>query len=293
MKKGNNLIIGVILIVVGAIFMMKTMGIISFSVWEGIGTYWPVGLIMIGIALVMKRKAAALIFVGITCLVLLLFIAGKIETSSADPSEFTQSIPFEEGIESINLDLDYGAGDLSIKKGRSNYLVRNEVLTYDNNEPKVKFETSGSYAVVEIARDNDIGFFPWRYKETWDLELSPDVVIYLDLDYGAVSSDFDFTGLKVANLSIDSGASGMKIKFGDYPTKAVIKTGASNLDLEFPEEIGVSIKIDGGAISLDMDGFDEISRKKEYISKNYDEAEEKIDIMISAGVSSISAQAGG
>ena len=137
---------------------------------------------------------------------------------------------------------------------------------------------------MQIIREGGFGF--WNGDtESWDVELSSDVEYDLELNYGAVEADLDLSGLQVENLDMDIGVTGTEIKFARYPTDVVISTGASSIDMRFPEGYPVRIEVDSGITSIELSGF---SKKDDvYFSPGFDDELEPITIEIDAGVSCI------
>ena len=47
------MVLGLILVIIGAVFLLETLGIVAGSVW---GFIWPIALIVVGISLCFKHK---------------------------------------------------------------------------------------------------------------------------------------------------------------------------------------------------------------------------------------------
>ncbi|MFC2134872.1 LiaI-LiaF-like domain-containing protein [Bacteroidota bacterium] len=285
MKKLNpySLFTGIILILIGIIILLKTTGVINIAIWEGFSTYWPVGLILAGIAFMLKARALGIVFIALTIIFGGVFVADQFV--SGETRMIVQEVPFDENITHLELDLDFGAGEVFIAAGSDDYLVKNIVNTSDIENPVLKFKKTGSDAKVSISRDGSFPAFG-NVENQWDVRVSPTPTISMDLDYGASEMKIDLRGLKTDELDIDSGATSTKVIFGLYSTAVEINTGASELNLKFPEEAGVKIEIDGGAIGTDLPKFKKLGST--YYSDDYDEKEVQIKINIDAGATSIS-----
>lgn len=70
----GNFIWGVILIVVGLVFLLNTLGLVSWQVWDHIWYFWPVLLILWGIKVILGRNVMSRIIVNILTLVILILI---------------------------------------------------------------------------------------------------------------------------------------------------------------------------------------------------------------------------
>jgi len=55
-KRTSNILGGAILIIIGIILFLNVSGVISFGFWKEFGTFWPLGLILIGIAIIFRMK---------------------------------------------------------------------------------------------------------------------------------------------------------------------------------------------------------------------------------------------
>jgi|TARA_B100001971_G_C18244644_1_gene573364 hypothetical protein len=281
MKKG--LLAGIILLAIGILLLLKTMGILSFSIWQGFGTYWPVGLILMGIAYMFKQKGLAFVIFVLTLTMGIVYISEGQFIETGEQREIVQEAAFED-IDNLNLDLDFGAGVVNLEGKNGSYLVRNNVQTSGLKDPKFKYQDG----TVSISRRSQGFDFLKKIEEKWDLKISSEVLLDIDMDYGAAEMNLDLRNLKVNSLDVDSGASKTEIIFGSYPTKVDIDTGASKLTLKFPEDIGVIIEIDGGAITKHLDGF--IVDGTRYKSSNYDITKDNIQVEIDAGATTITGE---
>jgi hypothetical protein len=289
MTKNGKSIIGVLLIAFGLLFLLKTLGVISFPIMASALPYWPIGLILAGIAIIYKQRA-----LGITVIILTLVficvasIQGLVDISgeSGPYRELTQTVPFDESIDSIELELGFGTGELTIKAGNISNLVENSINTYNLEDPRIEFEKEGSTMDVEITKHGNKIF--GQKSDEWSIELMPGIKSELNLHYGAAEAQIDLTDLEVDELHISSGATESTIIFATYPTKTEIETGASSLNLLFPEDVGVAIDIDGGAVSKTLTGF--TKKGGTYFSEGYDNSEVKISVDINAGATSVTAQ---
>jgi uncharacterized membrane protein len=277
MRNHSRMFVGVLLIVIGAVFFLKMIGVLNFSIWSGFRYYWPVGLILVGVALILRMKWLALLFLFLTILFWVLYLG----SSSEEYRTVTKYVPADD-ITTADLKVSYGAGDLSITDGSSENLIKHTAKTADLNDPEINVKKTGDNAEINIERKSASLRF-WNVKDEWELEISPDVIVNLDLNYGAADAKINLENLKVDNLAIDTGATSTEITFGSYPIKADIHTGASSISLKFPEDAGVMIEVDGGAISTKLDGFTKEDGK--YFSENYEPGD--IEVKIDAGASSI------
>lgn len=251
---------------------------ISFSVLETLKIYWPVLLVLIGISVILEVRWFGWLF-----FVVILLLAGAFmgDFNVGLIRQIVQEIPYDNSTQTIDLNMDYGAGIVYLTSGKDS-LVRLIDNTTDDKDPIFTHDKKGATENVAIKRNPQMGY---KGKDIWRIEVNPDADLNMKLNYGAAEVSLDLTDLKAKNLEIDTGASKTEIIFGDYPTKAVIDTGASSLEFKFPKDAGAKVIVDGGAVRTELNGFSKVG--KAYYSKGYDENQENIDIEIHAGASSI------
>ncbi len=284
-KNTQRAVAGIIFIILGLVLVLKTAGVISFSVWSGFKTFWPLGLVIVGLFFIFRMRWLGFVFLFITLVTGVLMIAQNTGMDQyGDYREITQKAQNDENIKSASLDLDYGAGKISLSPGTEENILLNNIKTSDISDPKMTVEKDGQNAQIKLERTGDLSLFKGHNAQEWDIGLSPDIRFDLDLDYGAAEMDIDLSGLKVSNMEIDTGASETTITFARYPTKLKIDTGASSMKFVFPEGYGVVIEMDGGMTSTEFEGFEK--KGKKYYSPGYEEGASNIEITIDAGAAS-------
>lgn len=79
MRKGRaSGFFGVFLIAIGLFLVVNNTGIVDFSFWQYFGDYWPVGLIIAGVAIMYKRADAGFAVLALTLLLLVFYGAGQV-----------------------------------------------------------------------------------------------------------------------------------------------------------------------------------------------------------------------
>jgi len=282
MKHHSKIFFGSMLIIIGLLFFLKNLGVLTFPTISGFATFWPVGLILVGIALILKRKWIASGIIFITIVLGILHLVQSVDFVG-ESREVIQTVPSDFGVEEVTLNLAYGAGDVTIQKGSANFLMKNTAQTADSQDPEVDYDRQGNKASISVERH---GSNVWHHQnDEWDIELSEEVLYVLDMDYGAADIEVDLRGLQVDELSVETGASNTEITFDKYPTSVTFDMGASNVDLNFPKDYPVIVRTETGLTSIDLEGF-----KKEssvYRNEYYKEGKPAIEIEINAGASSI------
>jgi hypothetical protein len=285
MKQRSRPILGIILVIIGSLFLLQMLGIISFSVWSLFTKYWPVLLIFWGLSIIFRRWSLVLGLI----LVMLIVIGLAFYSANQLNSERTivQKTDIDPAASSVNLAVHYGAGDLKMSSTSSGQIINN-IKTTELSDPKVTKSLDNNIESILIEK-NEAEFGPGGInQDSWDIMLPKKIPYSISLNYGAANADIDLSGLMVDTININSGAASTDIIFAAYPTKATIDTGASSVNLKFPKNIGVIIKFSGGLASSDFRGF--VKNGDTYYSSNYDSAKDNIEVEIHAGASSVTGE---
>ena len=137
------------------------------------------------------------------------------------------------GEREVRVHVDYGAGVLNVGPGEPGTLYRME-LRYDQDvlEPRHHYEDG----LLEIGMDRvgrGIRVGSRDGSGRLDLELSPEVPLVLDLEFGAARADLDLGGIALRELYVETGASDTRIEVSEpNPVQlelASFEAGAANL----------------------------------------------------------------
>ncbi len=165
------------------------------------------------------------------------------------------------GERSINVHVEYGAGRFTVRALEGDALYRMR-LRYDEE----LFEPVAEYRAGEIHLGTDkigrrIRLTRREISGEFDLELSTEVAMDLDLEFGAVKADFDLGGLRLTELRLRTGASQTRIDISEPNREemavARMEVGAAEFTaLRLGNLNARSIRMDAGVgdITLDFTG---------------------------------------
>lgn len=162
----------------------------------------------------------------------------------------------------IDVRVTYGVGLLTLAAGEPGTLYRTR-LTYDEEAAEPVNEYEGNRLRLGISRYNgkSIDVKNWSSEGSFDVELSRDVPLRLDMELGAVKADLDFTGLPILSLDLKTGASESNLHV-DEPNpermeRATFQVGAADFHLSGVGNLNaeeVSLKAGVGSVTLELDG---------------------------------------
>lgn len=78
MRKGKSSgFLGVFLVAAGLFLVLNNTGLVDFPFWEYFGDYWPVGLVIAGVAIIYKRRDVGFAVLALTLIFLLFYGMGQ------------------------------------------------------------------------------------------------------------------------------------------------------------------------------------------------------------------------
>ena len=297
--KSRNIFGGLLIVLLGIVFLLNNLGMIGWDIWWVFADFWPLILIALGVRLIFRRSVIVQIIVLIMIFVLpVAYYLGYGKTSyqrwvhpggMRNAETYNWSLTKDEGIITGELKMSVGAGKISLKD--SDMLATLDATSYD--KPEIKAESSGNKQSIKI--DQASGRFPmmprmYFVNEEWAITLNRDVIWDLDVDTGAATAIYDLSKIKFSRFDLDSGAGKLRIVFGDLGISGEvdIDCGAGEVTLIIPESVGVEAKLHTGVGKKDLSGRAWIQKDDTYTSSNFEQAATKLNISLDAGVGAVS-----
>ena len=307
-RRGGGIVWPVLLMAAGAVFLLQNLGLVSFDVWRSVGRYWPVILILIGLELFLGsagRHVFGAVMGGLLALAVAAAIAaaafGHFSTApggadAVSSHTFSQAL---QGASSAQTVVHFGAGTLNIGSlpDSSDQLAQ---MTYHG---PAHFTPHTSYRVRngqgQLSYDVSGGGPPWRFpfndggsgSGQMEVLLNPQVPLTLDVQEGASSGTLDLSKLRLTTFDLQTGASHLSVVMPESSgaTDASIKGGAASIDVQVPRGVAAQITYEGGlsTVNVDQSRFPSTGARS-YRSPDYDSAQNKLDLTIQAGMSTVS-----
>ncbi|MEW6569143.1 MAG: DUF5668 domain-containing protein [Chloroflexota bacterium] len=262
--RNGRLFLGIVLILLGGLFLLQTLGLIEVSLW---GLIIPVFLIALGVW----------------------GIWGATQARRVPVSEHV-SVSME-GASRASVIVRYGAGRLHIRGGAApgealsgdfvagmEYSARREgdLLTLDLRRPPEAWVLMG---------------IPWTWSRTpeWTFQLTNDLPLSLRLETGACESEIDLRETQVHELRLQTGASATRLTLPARAgsTRAEIEAGAASIVIRVPEGVAARIRARGGLaeIAVDERRFPRVGSVHQ--SPDFETAAHRVDLDLQAGVGSV------
>lgn len=206
MKVNRGLVFwGIALVTAGAVALLIQSGTIEGDRARDVWQYWPVALILIGLAIIAARTPFALVttvLAGLTVGGLAgTLVAGWPDGFSFGCSGNLGESRTETGVFSgrAEVDLEFNCGDLAVTTSDDGGWEVNARFASDA-EPEI---TSGENSLRVHAEGG-----PWftDSRQAWDVVLPTNVDLALDVSANAASSTLDLTDASLAELNLDANA---------------------------------------------------------------------------------------
>lgn len=264
MRRGG-LFWGGILIVAGILLLLQNLGLINTNIW---GILWPLVLIFIGAQF-------------------LLSLTTRRFSSNAQPLY----VPLE-GTSQAAVILNHGAGILHVDaSAKTGSLISG---MFDGGV-EVEKTDQGFIRRVELKPSyHSFWDFPWSFGYHpgfhWEVGLSPEIPLMLEMKTGASETNLDLSGLKVTDLKLETGASSTQLTFPEAAgfTQARIQTGVAAVSIHVPPTVEARIEIVSGFSGIHVDTGRFFRSENIYESSGYATAANKVNLHIETGMGNVS-----
>lgn len=248
----------IVLIGVGVFWLLGNLGVLPENYLWTLFRLWPLALIVIGLDIMIGRHSpviGALIGLGAIALVLVLVFAGP-SLGWAPPEmeliteRFTESIGNATSAR-VNLDLDIGRTTLDALSD-PNTLIDAEITYVGEINFDVRGDTQKTISISHRASQFDFGDWFWttdtdRDRTWWDISLSPEIPLTLNINGSIGQSIIDLSELQIEDLDIDGDV-------GDFQITLPAMEKAYNVDINGGVGTFEVILERGAAVNMTIDG---------------------------------------
>jgi hypothetical protein len=321
--RNDKLIPGMILVMIGAIFLLHNFGYIHFH-WYNLFHLWPIFLVIGGVNLVFannKSAWATILKISVVIAGFALIIFGNFndrynrwwwphytyhndrndnsdDNDDSDDNDSgrlvkthgssTFNAPYDKAIKVAQLNIAGGATSYQLSDTTNqlfNAVTQETMGNYDLNH-----HMEDSVYVVDFKmKDSKHGFnfdSDDNHGNKVDMRLNANPVWNVKLDAGATDVNFDLSKFKVKTIKLNGGAGSFAIKLGQpLPTTDInISTGAASVKFTIPQNAACRITKSSAFSSDDFEGFTK-KNDGDYETPGFDAAKNKFYIHFSGAMS--------
>src|SRR3972149_8113314 len=290
----RSIIAPIVLILLGIVFLLNNVGILSWDIWLSLWKFWPALLILIGVELFTGRAASIKTLIILFALIFIVPILITF-TPLAKAPLISESIDIEESLgtaTSGKIAIDLPSTNLNIAPlaTESARFVEGKI-SYSQAGAKPIFSKSeeNSAIILNISQSNEKQLpIVGNVKNNTSLLLTKRLPLEIKIKTTAATANLDLSSLSVKYFEFESGASSLTVKFNkDTSTQGVISTGASTINIEIPDGLEAKLLLEPkvGNITIDERRF---SKEGEvYKTKQFDSASTKLELEVKSTAGTI------
>ncbi len=298
---------GIILVGIGGLFLLNSFDVIGFNVWNLLIRSWPLFLVLIGLNILFRRTKLW----WITPLILIILFGSLFFPNPQNPvywnlvgrpgrqvenqtETLDAQMMYDPDIKFMDVNLRVDAGRIDVKSLTDSDEEKEKLydLSFEYREEKPDIE-------YEFDREEGFGELNVSQRQRFQLEqvdiinrssllLNPRVPYSLNIESGAGHYELDLKDLNVESMNINAGVSDLTIFFSDHSSEIDISSGASNIEFNFPSDVGFIIDTENVVSSNNFAeaGLEEIDPNT-FRSEEFEQQEEQIEIKVSSPASNI------
>ncbi len=281
-----NILGPVLLIAIGVVLLLNTMGVLEWSVWLTIIQLWPVLLIAAGLDLLLGRRSiwgsilASVLVIGVLAGALWLAASDQVPGGAGQVAQEIQQ-PLGEAT-SAEVQLSPAIGRLAIEAlPEAANLVEGTIYHNQNEEVQETFEdgTRASYS-LRSEGGNWVPFGTSGLSRLWELGLTPGAALDLEADVALGEVHLDLTGLQLERLKVSIGLGGTQVTLptsGSF--EGSVESGIGVTEIVVPDGMAVRIEANTALAFRNMpDDYEQDGNV--FTSPGFDDAENRVELTV-------------
>ena len=276
---------GVIILFLGIVFLLQTLNVIPWGLWSTLWRFWPALLIIIGLAILLRRFnpwLVSLLFLAVLFACLGMAIWRYAPSPSADGTLSQSYTQPRDNLERAKVTMDLPVGNLSLMSlpaGSTNLVEAGSRGGRHDAALRADFSREGTTGILKLhlergdwARGHD------DYR--WQAGFTRDIPLTMDIKSAASNLDADLGQLRVTglNMKLDVGNFMLVLPSAAGDGKVSIKVALSNMEITVPAGVAARIKIKADLASVEVDQGRFPKNGDYYVSGDFDTAKNRIDM---------------
>ncbi len=232
--------------------------------------------------MVLLVVTAVFLLAGIGCI-------GRMETG---PTEIETQTVERNDASSARVNIQMGVGKLDIRNGADDLMEAEFTYNVPSWKPEVEYDVRDGEGRLTVkqpdAEVKGLNIPESDIEYEWDLKLSDDVPMDLDIDLGVGESYLELGGLSLTNLDINTGVGEATVDLSGAWEQSVdinIEGGVGATTILLPNDVGVRVESSTGLGRNNVYGL--ISNGDTYTNAAYETADIVLDIQVSGGIGEI------
>jgi hypothetical protein len=281
----------VLLIAVGGILLLNTLGFLEWSIWWTILRLWPVLLIAAGLELLLGRRSVWGSVLATMLVLAVLF--GAVWLSQSDTVRNT--LPSQEirqplgNATQAEVAIEPGVGTLRMEAAReSANLIEGTIRLVKGEEATEAFSQQGNRATYSLNTGGE-AWVPfsggWDNRRVWELGLSPGAALQLRTDVGAGETVLDLSGLILSDLASTMGLGHTKVTLpADSEFTGQVDQAIGVVEIIVPQ--GLPLRLQAETALAGRQVPDDFQREGDnvFLSPSYASSDNQVDLKVSVAI---------
>ena len=189
--------------------------------------------------------------------------------------------------EAVRVMLRMGAGELRVGSGTEKLMRADFSYAVPSWKPDVQYSSAAKRGTLRIEQPS-AKHGAGHLKYEWDVRLTRDMGVDLDVNFGAGEASLDLGSLDMRSVDISMGAGSLKMDLRGQPKhdyEVRIHGGVGEATVRLPLDTGVSAEVHGGLGDMSTRGL----RKQDgrYRNEAYGHSMSTIRLTINGGIGSV------
>jgi len=283
---------GILLIVVGVVWLLRNFGILPHEFWRIILPWWPLVIVALGLkAIFMPRRSTSIVTI---VLVLILLGAGYMFLFPAqevlERPWATAVVPIPAGVTMprvsplVGLNADIRASHFTLRAGDP--ATPNLAQTRWRGLPvrQTLSDWGAQHEVIELSHLHQRGRMLNLGNLRSDVvtELNPEQTFALEIRASAAAVELDLRGLALTGLNFRLNAGQATLRIPEYPKdiEVFVEANAGDIRIVIPANVAARIRIETEAAMVVVDERRFLRQGAFYVSPDYDQAHYRIELAV-------------
>ena len=203
------------------------------------------------------------------------------------PEKYESTVIPRDKSESAHVDLNIGAGDLKVSSGTQQFLRAYFTYNVPQFKPKVDYTSTGGIANLRITQPESHAHIG-HIKYDWDIRLSDEVPLDLDVHFGAGQAHLDLGALNLRRVAVEMGVGQIQMDLRGAPKHDYtvnIQGGVGEAEVRLPNTVGIEATASGGIGDISVRGLTKEGGR--WVNEAYHNPGVKVRVDVQGGVGAI------
>ncbi len=215
------------------------------------------------------------------------FSACTVSSVPTGPLQYDSSVVERGDAQSARVNLNIGAGELKVSSGTEKLMRAYFTYNVPQFKPEVRSSVNGGVAEISISQPSSHAHFG-NAKYEWDVRLSRDIPLEVDVHTGAGEAQLDLGSLDLRRVSVEMGVGQLQLDLRGIPKhdySVTVQGGVGEAVLRLPNSAGIEATASGGIGNIEVHGLTKEGGR--WVNDAFHNPGVKVHVEVSGGVGQI------